>query len=53
MASDEAARVPLYRLLVSLHERFPVLPFMLDALLAGLAYYGAYLVRWDPSELSA
>ena len=53
MASDEVARVPLYRLLVSLHERYPVLPFTLDALLVGLAYYGAYLVRWDPSELSA
>ena len=52
MASDEVAGVPLYRLFVSLHERFPVLPFALDAVLVGLAYYGAYLVRWDPSELS-
>ena len=53
MASDEVERVPLYRLLVSLHERYPVLPFILDAVLVGLAYYGAYLVRWDPSELPA
>ena len=53
MASDEVARVPLYRLLVSLHERYPVLLFMLDAALVGLAYYGAYLVRWAPAELSA
>ena len=52
MASDEVAGVPLYRLFVSLHERYPVLPFALDAVLVGLAYYGAYLVRWDPSELS-
>ena len=29
-----------------------MLPFALDAVLVGLAYYGAYLVRWDPSELS-
>ena len=36
----------------SLHERYPLLPFALDAVLVGLAYYGAYLVRWDPSELS-
>ena len=53
MASDEVARVPLYRLLVTLHERYPVLPFVLDLLLVALAYYGAYLVRWDPSELPA
>jgi UDP-GlcNAc:undecaprenyl-phosphate GlcNAc-1-phosphate transferase len=53
MRSEELARVPLYRLLVSMHERYPVLPFLLDALLIGVAYFGAYLVRWDPSETPA
>lgn len=53
MASEEVVRVPLYRLLVTLHERYSVLPFLLDALLVGLAYYEAYLVRWDPAELPA
>jgi UDP-GlcNAc:undecaprenyl-phosphate GlcNAc-1-phosphate transferase len=53
MKSEEVARVPLYRLLVSLHDRYPVLPFVLDAALVGLAYFGAYLVRWDPSEIAA
>jgi len=51
MASDELEGVPIYRVLLSLHERYPVLPFVLDALLVGLAYYGAYLIRWDPAEL--
>ena len=53
MRSEELARVPLYRLLVSLHERYPVLPFVVDAVLVGLAYFGSYLVRWSPSEMSA
>ena len=53
MRSDEAAGVPIYRVLVTLHERFPLLAVALDALLVGLAYYGAYLIRWDAFELSA
>ena len=53
MSEQEADSVPLYRGLLTLHERFPVLPFALDALLVGLAYYGAYLVRWDPAEFGA
>ncbi len=53
MTSHEIDRVPLYSVLVTLHERFPVLPFTLDALLVALAYYGAYLVRWNPGELEA
>ena len=53
MSEQEADSVPLYRVLLTLHERFPVLPFALDALLVGLAYYGAYLVRWDPAEFGA
>lgn len=51
MPADERERLPLYGVLVTLHERYPVLPFALDALLVGLAYYGAYLVRWNPVEL--
>ena len=45
MRSDEAAKVPRYRTLVTMNERFPLLPFLLDGVLVGLAYYGAYLVR--------
>jgi UDP-GlcNAc:undecaprenyl-phosphate GlcNAc-1-phosphate transferase len=52
MKSEEMARVPLYRLLVTLHERYPVLPFVLDGGFVGLAYFGSYLVRWEPFELA-
>lgn len=53
MGAEEVARVPLYRLLVTLHERYPVLPFVVDGLLIALAYYAAYLIRWDRGELPA
>jgi UDP-GlcNAc:undecaprenyl-phosphate GlcNAc-1-phosphate transferase len=52
LASHEIAKVPLSRGLLTLHGRFAVVPFGLDAGLVALAYYGAYLVRWDPADLS-
>lgn len=42
----------LYERLLRLHARFPILLFALDGLLVGLAYLGAYLLRWDSLQLS-
>jgi FlaA1/EpsC-like NDP-sugar epimerase len=36
-----------------LHERLPVLAVDMDVLLIGMAYYAAYLIRWEPAELGA
>lgn len=38
--------------LFTLHSRFPILLFSLDGLLVGLAYFGAYLIRWNAPELA-
>jgi FlaA1/EpsC-like NDP-sugar epimerase len=42
----------LYDRLLKLHARFPLLLFSLDGLLIALAYYGAYLIRWDAPQLA-
>jgi len=42
----------LYQRLLGLHARFPVLLLALDGLLIALAYYGAYLIRWDAPQLA-
>ena len=42
----------LYDRLLRLHARFPVLLFALDGLLVGLAYFAAYLIRWDQPQLA-
>lgn len=52
-STEVRERVPLYRVVLELHQRFPVGSFLLDALLLGLAYYGAYLLRWDAQALEA
>ncbi|MBI4538222.1 MAG: hypothetical protein HY704_01760 [Gemmatimonadetes bacterium] len=44
---------PLLTRLAEWHERWPVLHFALDMAGVTLAYYAAYLIRWDPSELPA
>lgn len=49
----ERDRLPLYRILVGLHDRYPVLVLVLDVLLIVLAYYAAYLIRWEPAQLPA
>lgn len=43
---------PLYDRVMAFHERVPLLPFLLDVVLAGLAYYAAYLIRWEPTRLA-
>ena len=41
----------LYRFLVRSQERYPVMALFLDGVWIALAYYAAYLIRWEPSEL--
>ncbi|HSG08341.1 MAG TPA: MraY family glycosyltransferase [Longimicrobiales bacterium] len=41
----------LYRFLVRSQERYPVLALFLDGIWITLAYYAAYAIRWEPSEL--
>jgi UDP-GlcNAc:undecaprenyl-phosphate GlcNAc-1-phosphate transferase len=43
----------LYDRLHALHARFPVLFLSLDVLLVGVAYFGAYLIRWEQPQLGA
>lgn len=40
-----------YRFLVHSQERYPILALFLDGVWIALAYYAAYLIRWDPAEL--
>ena len=51
--SDAGAGMSPYRFLLETHRRYPVFSFALDAVWIVLAYYGAYLIRWDPAELPA
>ncbi len=44
---------PLYEAVVRAHARYPVLSLVLDGVWIGLAYYAAYLVRWEAAELPA
>ena len=37
----------------ALHRRVPFLVFGMDIFVVGLAYYAAYLIRWDPGQLPA
>ena len=43
----------LFNRLVRLHHRFPVLTILMDVALVAIAYFGAYLVRWDTDQLPA
>jgi FlaA1/EpsC-like NDP-sugar epimerase len=43
----------LYRFVIESQRRYPVAALFLDGVWIALAYYAAYLIRWDPSELSA
>jgi UDP-GlcNAc:undecaprenyl-phosphate GlcNAc-1-phosphate transferase len=49
---EDDSGMSLYRFLVRSQERYPVLALFLDGVWIALAYYAAYLIRWDPSELS-
>jgi len=44
--------VPLYRIAVAVHERFPLGVMVLDAMLVALVYYGSYVIRWDQGALA-
>ena len=48
-----AERLSLYRFLVESQRRYPVMALFLDGVWISLAYYAAYLIRWEPSELPA
>jgi UDP-GlcNAc:undecaprenyl-phosphate/decaprenyl-phosphate GlcNAc-1-phosphate transferase len=52
--SEESGReVTLFEKIRVFHMRAPVLSLTMDALLVGLAYYSAYLIRWDEPQLGA
>ncbi len=56
--SDEGGRgesqgTHVFNLLLRLHHRFPLLTVLMDVVLVAIAYFGAYLVRWDTEQLPA
>jgi UDP-GlcNAc:undecaprenyl-phosphate GlcNAc-1-phosphate transferase len=48
-----AEGLSLYRFVIESQRRYPVAALFLDGVWISLAYYAAYLIRWDPSELAA
>lgn len=50
---DAGEGLSLYRFLIRTQTRYPVFLLLLDGVWFVLAYYGAYLIRWDPAELPA
>ena len=53
MEQDEAQGLSLYRFFMETQSRYPFFLLLLDGVWITLAYYGAYLIRWDPAELPA
>jgi len=51
LQAQEISGTVLYERILRLHARFPVFLFALDGLLVALAYFGAYLIRWDAPQL--
>ena len=51
--ADEGEGTHLFNRLVRLHHRVPVLTVLMDMALVAIAYFGAYLVRWDTEQLPA
>jgi UDP-GlcNAc:undecaprenyl-phosphate GlcNAc-1-phosphate transferase len=51
--AEEREKIPLYRVVLALHERLPFGVLALDGVVVLLVYYGAYVVRWDASQLPA
>ena len=41
----------VFNRLLRLHHRFPLLTILMDVALVTIAYFGAYLVRWDTERL--
>ena len=53
LADEGAASKPAYRWLTESQSRYPVLAIMLDGVWIALAYYAAFLIRWNPAEQPA
>ena len=51
--ADEGEGTDLFNRLLKLHQRFPLLTVLMDIALVAIAYFGAYLVRWDTEQLPA
>ena len=51
--ADEGEGTHLFNRLLKLHHRFPLLTVLMDVALVAIAYFGAYLVRWDTEQLPA
>ena len=51
--ADEGEGTHLFNRLLRLHHRFPLLTVLMDVTLVAIAYFGAYLVRWDTEQLPA
>ena len=50
---DEEGELTLLERLTALHRRVPFPVFGMDIFAVGLAYYAAYLIRWDTGQLPA
>ena len=48
---DEERGTDVFNRLRRLHHRFPLLTLLMDVVLVAIAYFGAYLVRWDTPSL--
>ena len=51
--ADQGEGTRLFNRLLRLHHRFPLLTVLMDVALVAIAYFGAYLVRWDTEQLPA
>ena len=51
--ADAAEGTHVFNRLLRLHHRFPLLTVLMDVTLVAIAYFGAYLVRWDGEQLPA
>jgi UDP-GlcNAc:undecaprenyl-phosphate/decaprenyl-phosphate GlcNAc-1-phosphate transferase len=52
-AEEEPSGLEPFKRLLRWHRRFPLLTVSMDVLLMGLAYFLAYLLRWDDTQLAA
>ena len=48
----EREDVPIYRIALAIHDRFPLGVLFLDGMLIALVYYASYVIRWDGGALS-
>jgi UDP-GlcNAc:undecaprenyl-phosphate GlcNAc-1-phosphate transferase len=53
LEQGDTSGLSLYRFLVRSQRSYPIFALLLDGVWVVLAYYGAYLIRWDPAELPA